>query len=229
MSFNCPIWQAARATLALPNLFPNVTIGPDLLQQVYISGEVGWKNPSNEVIREFEAYWPGQNIACLASVGAGHEGIIEINGSIGPASLNMAMERIAMDCERVAQEVGYRFEGRNTYFRLSVEQGLQKNTPHKPLTLDKIDTHTKAYLRSPGVTVSVNRLVASLLHAIEVSPWTTTRDHFDQSLKEYISGSMECVDRIPIEEVKLAAEEIVLTLELIRVCVLTIAPYQIGL
>jgi hypothetical protein len=120
-SLDITIWQAARATLAHPDLFPPARIGPLAFEQVYITGDMGWKNPSNEVIREFEALWPSQNIACLASVGSGHEGIIRIEGPSGSEAVTNAMERIATDCEKIAQDVAYRFQGRNTYFRLNVE------------------------------------------------------------------------------------------------------------
>jgi hypothetical protein len=121
-----PIWQAARATLAHPDLVPPIQIGSQGFEQVYISGELGWKNPATEVIREFEVLWPSQNVACLASIGCGHEGVIQIEGSSLSDSVAKAMERTATDCEKISEEVQYRFQGRKTYFRLNVEQGLQQ-------------------------------------------------------------------------------------------------------
>jgi hypothetical protein len=171
------IWQAARATLAHPDLVPPTRIGAPGFEQVYITGEMGWKNPSNEIIREFEVLWPSQNIACLASVGSGHEGVIQIEGSSVSESVANAMERIAIDCEKIAEDVAYRFQGRNTYFRLSVEQGLQQRLARQPLTFAEIEAHTRSYLESPDINNTLNLLVASLLRTIEMSPWTTTRDH----------------------------------------------------
>jgi hypothetical protein len=212
-----PIWQAARATLAHPNLFPPAHVSSNIGGQVYISGEIGWKNPINEVIREFEALWPSQSIACLASIGSGHEGVIQIDGSSVSESMVAAMERIATDCEKIADEVTYRFQGRNTYFRLSVQQGLQQNITHQPLTPPDIQSLTKSYLRSAEASDTANKLVASILHTIEVSPWTTTREQFETSLDQYISRYNELVEGIPVASVKLSVQEGVLLLENIRV------------
>jgi hypothetical protein len=212
------IWQAARATLAHPDLFPPTQISSDTGGQVYISGEIGWKNPVNEVIREFEALWPSQSIACVASIGSGHEGIVQLDESSAPRSIADAMKRIASDCENIAEEVAYRFQGRNTYFRLNVQQGLQQGVNRRPVTLPDIQSFTKSYLKSTESKDILNKLVESLLHTIEVSPWTTTREQFETSLDRYISRYSELVESIPAVLVKLALQEGVLLLENIRVC-----------
>jgi hypothetical protein len=145
------------------------------------------------------------------------------NPSISDAALS-TMGRIATDCEKIAQEVAYRFQGRNTYFRLSVEQGLQQNSDHKTLTLPDIESFTRSYLRSPDTSDTVNKLVSSLLHAIEVSAWTTTRHHFEATIDGYISEYSKVVDDVSVTSIQLAAQEGVLLLETIRVCILPICP-----
>jgi hypothetical protein len=128
------------------------------------------------------------------------------------------MERIATDCEKIALEVAYRFQGRNTYFRLSVQQGLQQKLRRNPLTLAEIQSLTKSYLRSPDTSDTLNNLVSSLLRAIEVSAWTTTRDHFEATLDEYISAYNKLIEDISVASVELAVQEGVLSLETVRVC-----------
>jgi hypothetical protein len=189
------------------------------LEQVYVTGELGWKNPSNEVIREFEALWPSQNIACLTSIGSGHEGPIQIEGSSVSKAVTDAMERMATDCEKTAQEIAYRFQGRNTYFRLSVEQGLQQHSIPQSLPLPQIEAHTRSYLRSPDTNKTLNLLVTSLLQTIEVSPWTTTRDHFEKTIDGYISEYTTFAEDIPVAAVQLLVLEGVLLLKTIRVCI----------
>jgi hypothetical protein len=189
------------------------------LEKVYVTGELGWKNPSNEVIREFEALWPHQSIACLTSVGSGHEGVIQIDGSSVSEAAADAMERMATDCQKIAQEVAYRFQGRDTYFRVCVEQGLQQNPARRPLELPEIEAHTRSYLRSPDTRNILERLVESLLCAAEVSPWTTTRDVFETAIDGYISEYSKVVDDIPVAMVKLSALEGVYLLNKIRVCI----------
>jgi hypothetical protein len=211
------IWQAARATLAHPDLVPPTRIGAPGFEQVYITGEMGWKNPSNEIIREFEVLWPSQNIACLASVGSGHEGVIQIEGSSVSESVANAMERIAIDCEKIAEEVAYRFQGRNTYFRLSVEQGLQQRLARQSLTFAEIEAHTRSYLESPDISNTLHQLATSLLQTIEVSPWTNTRDHFEKTIDTYISEYSQVMDGISVAGVQFVAQEGVLMLETLRV------------
>jgi hypothetical protein len=198
-------------------LFPPAHIGSLAFEQAYVTGEMGWKNPSNEVIREFEALWPSQNIACLASIGSGHEGIIRIEGSAVSDTVTNAMERIATDCEKIAEGVAYRFQGRNTYFRLNVEQGLQKIAGH-PLTLTDIEAHTMSYLRSTDANNTLNLLVTSLLQAIEVSPWTT-RDQFEKTIDGCISEYSQFAEAISVAVVQLSVLEGVLLLKTIRVCI----------
>lgn len=191
-----PIWQAARATLSHPRLFPSTRIGPSNFEQVYVSGEIGWKNPSNEVIREFEALWPFQNIACFTSIGSGHEGVIQINGSSVSDFVAEAMGRIATDCERIAQEIAYRFQGRNTYFRLSVEQGLQQSAHLHALTLPEIEAHTRSYLGLERTNNTLGSLVATLLHSVDGSGWTKTKDHFETTMEGFITEYSRFVDDI---------------------------------
>lgn len=221
-NFNPPIWQVIRATLAHPNAFPGISIGPKLTQQVYISGEIGWNNPSNEVIREFEAQWKDGKIACLASIGAGHEGVVRIDDSTMFSTFDNAVERTATDCEKVSEEVAYRFRGKNSYFRLSVEQGLQLTGRNKLLTLEEVLSCTSAYLSSSGVSISVDALVESLLQDLEIPEWWTMKEHFKEELNAYISNAKECANKLTINEVKSAGLEIVHVLETIGVSSSTI-------
>jgi hypothetical protein len=55
------------------------------------------------------------------------------------------------------------------------------------------------------------------LHTIEVSAWTTTRDHFEATIDGYTSEYSQVVDDVSVAAVQLAAQEGVLLLETIRV------------
>jgi hypothetical protein len=192
-----------------------VKIGDNLVEQICISGDLGWSNPTHEVVREFEAKWPRQKLACLASIGAGHEGPVQIDADDVAGTLNSAIERVATDRERIAQDIAYRFHGRNMYFRFNVERGLDKDK--KQINLGDIETHTRNYLCSPVVTESVDKLVHALLRATEASEWLMTTENFEQTLDEYISDGQKWVDKIQSNEVKAAAQEFVRILEAIRV------------
>jgi hypothetical protein len=213
-TFNCPIWQAAYAALAYPNTLAPISIGENLIEQVCISGEIGWSNPTHEVVKEFEAKWPKQKLACLTSLGVGHDDPIQIDADNVAGTLDSAIRRLATDRERIARDIAYRFYGRNMYFRLNVERGIQQD---KGVTLGDIETRTKDYVCSPGVTESVDKLVDTLLRATESAEWSTTAEHFKQTMDQYISDVQKWVDGIRSNAVKTTAEEVVDILETIRV------------
>jgi hypothetical protein len=129
------------------------------------------------------------------------------------------MERMATDCEKIDQEVAYRFQGRNNYFRLSVEQGLQQRPTLEPLTLSQIEAHTRSYLRSLDTNKTVDLLVTSLLKAIEASSWITTRDIFEETINGYITEYTTFAEDIPVDAVRLVVLEGVMLLKTIRVCI----------
>lgn len=194
-----------RATIAFPGLFPGVKIGPDLIHQVDISGEVGWNNPSHDVVKEFESQWNRQNMACLANIGTGHQGVTrikEVDGSIVPSSLEVMLERVATDSERVVDEIAHRFEAQKTYYRLSVEQGLGSKDWSEPITLETIATHTNSYLSLFDVSISLDALVASLLDSQEVPSRSITKKHFEEVTNSSALTAKERVDKPQTNEIK---------------------------
>jgi hypothetical protein len=124
---------------------------------------------------------------------------------------------MATDSQRVAEEVAHRFTGQNNYFRLNVEQGLQRTESHKALKAEDVVVHTRAYLGSVWVGGSVDRMIESLLRTIEVLPWQTTQESFKEDMNQYISNVQACIDGIINQTMKQQAAEVVSTLELIRV------------
>jgi hypothetical protein len=170
------------------------------------------------VIREFEAEWKGQSIFCFTSIGTGHQGVIQVDTSSIPNSINSALEKMATDSQRVAEEIAHRFNGQHNYFRLSVEQGLQRTEGHEALRPEDVVVHTRAYLGSVWVDGSVDRMVDSLLRAVEVLPWHTTQESFKYNMKQYISNARACIEGITNQTIKDQVAEIVSALELVQVC-----------
>jgi hypothetical protein len=167
------------------------------------------------VVKEFETKWPRQKLACLASIGAGHDGPIQIDAGDVIGTLDVAIHRVAMDRERIAQDIAYRFHGRNMYFRLNVEHGLHKDK--KKTTLADIETHTRNYLCSPEITKSVNKLISTLLRTTDPPEWLMTTEHFEQTIDAYISDGQKWIDKVKSNATKAPAQEVVRVLETIRV------------
>jgi hypothetical protein len=82
-------------------------------------------------------------------------------------------------------------------------------------------------LKSPDVNDILNRLVSSLLYAIEISAWVSTRDHFEILMDEYTSEYSKIVDDISVASVQSAAQEGALLLETIRVSARLIRPINL--
>jgi hypothetical protein len=213
--FNCPIWQAACASLAYPNALAPVKIGDGLIEQICISGEIGWSNPTQEVIKEFEAKWSRQKLACLASIGPGHRNPARVDTKDIAGTLDLTIERVATDRERIAQDITYRFKGRNMYFRLNVEQELQHD--NKLITLGDIENHTRNYLCSHNIAESVDKLIDTLLRTTDPPEWSTTTENFEQTLDDYIIDAQKWVDKIQFTTVTATAEEVIRIFEAIRV------------
>jgi hypothetical protein len=67
------------------------------------------------------------------------------------------------------------------------------------------------------VTELVDKMIETLLRTTEHSEWSTTTDHFEQTLDEYISDAQKWVDECQSSTVKAGAQEVVRILEAIRV------------
>jgi hypothetical protein len=130
-------------------------------------------------------------------------------------------ESMITDCQRVAEEIAYRFQGQNNYFRLSVEQGFQRTDDQTAIKVEDVIVHTKAYLNSTWADFSVDGLVDSLLRAHKIFPWQTTRDRFEETMETYLSNLRSCARHIKINPINLNILEAVSTLELIKVRVLS--------
>jgi hypothetical protein len=218
---NLPIWQVAKATIARAGLLLSMQPGPELVPVNYVSGELRWNNPSKEVIKEFEAEWKREGILCFASIGTGHRRVIKVESSDILTTLNSTADKMVTDCQVVAEEIAHRFQRQNNYFRLSVEQGFQLTDSQTALRLEDVIVHTKAYLDSTWTSISVDRLVSSLLRADEALPWRTTREKFEETMETYLSNARSSAGRIRVDEIKQGILEAVRILELIRVRVLS--------
>lgn len=133
-------------------------------------------------------------------------------------AITSELEKLAIDSEKVAEALAYRFKGQNNYFRLSVGQGLQRSEVSNAPALEDVTVHTKAYLGSAWADITIDRLVDALLRAVEVFPWQTTRETFEQMMEKYIQKTRMCMKGITIEAVKQHIQEVVSMLESIKVC-----------
>jgi predicted acylesterase/phospholipase RssA len=150
---DCKIWEAARATTAAPTFFKRIVISGPGDARVYADGSVGCNNPIMQVLEEAALVFPGQQVACVISIGTGQARTIAVpkpswHQQVLPLDIVKAIQGIATDCERSAQEVAQRFQGLpNVYFRFNVEQGMQNVRLSGWERLDEVATHTNQYMR----------------------------------------------------------------------------------
>src|SRR6266481_4925080 len=71
---NCTIWEAIRATSAVPAFFPHIVIG----REAYVDGGMGCNNPVQQVLQEAELMFPDRHVACIVSIGTGQAQMIGI-------------------------------------------------------------------------------------------------------------------------------------------------------
>jgi len=150
----CKIWEAARATSAAPTFFKRIEIGR---AQPFIDGGVGRNNPSWVVLDEANTLFGARPIGCLVSIGTGQIETIDIKKPrffqrIIPTDVLDALKAIAMDCEDTHEHMLRLFaQLPTTYFRLNVEQGMQRIKVYEWERLGNMEAHTAQYLRRKEV------------------------------------------------------------------------------
>ncbi|CAE6370329.1 unnamed protein product [Rhizoctonia solani] len=147
---NCAIWEVLRATIAHPELFKGIDIIDSSVPQSFIGGDIGCSNPLAHVLSEVERVWPGRQVSCIISIGAGHVRTIQVPNSSRWHRTHdiIVMKDMATDSERVAEEMALRFQRTSeVYFRFNVDQGIQDMKDGCWERLGEAMQHAKAYLQ----------------------------------------------------------------------------------
>ncbi|CAE6439650.1 unnamed protein product [Rhizoctonia solani] len=166
---DCAIWEAVCATMAHPDLFKGVDIVESGVVQSFIGGELGCSNPLGHVLAEVKRVYPGHQVGCIVSIGAGHARTIRMPNPVwwNRAQDVMVMRDMATDSERVAEEMALRFEGASgVYFRFDVDHGMQDMKDGSWEKLGEAMQHTRAYLQKS----ETNRKLQDLTRVSEAQP-----------------------------------------------------------
>ncbi|KAF9476075.1 FabD/lysophospholipase-like protein [Pholiota conissans] len=165
MHINCTIWEAVRATSAAPTFFKCILIGRD---QPYVDGGLGYNNPCQMVLDEAQLLFSNRQIGCLVSIGTGRAQVTAIkrpwlHQQVVPTNVIDALVAITTDCERTHQEMLIRFSKLpNTYFRLNVEQGMQRIKLSEWEKLSTVEAHTVQYMKEKEVQEKLASLVSAI-------------------------------------------------------------------
>jgi hypothetical protein len=122
----------------------------------YLCANTGYSNPTIELLKEAERYFGRDSeVATIISVGAGKS---ESNASHENPQMIDILKRLAVDTERVHNEVQNRLKELAIYFRFNVDQGISTQaTPYL------IRIHTQAYLEEEAASQTMDDAIKSLL------------------------------------------------------------------
>ncbi|CAE7085876.1 unnamed protein product [Rhizoctonia solani] len=159
---DCTICDALYATMAHPDLFKSIDITHFGVSQSFVGGEIGCNNPLAHVLAEVQRLYPDRDVGCIVSIGAGHARTIQVpDPSPWSRTQDVVVTRdMAMDSERVAEEVAVRFKGRSgVYFRFNVDQGMQNMDSGSWERLGEAAQHTQAYLRKADTNHKLDEMI----------------------------------------------------------------------
>ncbi|QRV92257.1 kinesin light chain [Ceratobasidium sp. AG-Ba] len=168
---NCAIWEVLSATMSHPGMFKPVEIELDHLRQSFIDGGFGCSNPATHVLDEAKAILPGRHVSSVVCIGAGHSKTIRLAPpttaslvGVVPTNVLKSTRQIALDAERVAEEMDKRFQSiSGVYFRFSVDQGMQAVKMNEWEKLEQVVSNARAYMRGAKVNQSISQSVAAIV------------------------------------------------------------------
>ena len=169
-SFDCMIWEAARATTAAPTFFKSIAIGDaDRSKEDFLDAGIRYNNPADQVLNEALAiFGASARLGCLISIGTGHPGIIGLSKPdnfqrVLPLELIGVLKRIATNCEEISNTLARRFkDSKDHYFRFNVVHGAGNISLEEWKKMSDMETHTKQYLEDVDVSASINAAVRIL-------------------------------------------------------------------
>ncbi|QRV92254.1 kinesin light chain [Ceratobasidium sp. AG-Ba] len=167
---NCAMWEVLSATMSHPGMFKPVEIKLDHLRQSFIDGGFGCNNPATHVLDEAKAILPGQHVSSVVCIGAGHSKTIRLAPQtaasfvgVVPTNVLKSTRQIALDAERVAEEMDKRFRSvPGVYFRFSVDQGMQAVKMNEWEKLEQVAADARAYMRGAKINQSIGQSVAAI-------------------------------------------------------------------
>ncbi|KAG5340132.1 hypothetical protein C0989_002752 [Termitomyces sp. Mn162] len=163
---NCRVVEAAHATNATPEFFKPASISYRGLSETFVGGgHLGHSNPTGLVLQEAELLFGASRlVACLVSIGAGHPGHVSWQPTklFGQKLVDVLL-KISSNYEQLAEEYTRRYiHMPGVFYRLSVEQGLQRMALDDWNRQDEILAHSTIYLQNAAVTQKVDNLVNAL-------------------------------------------------------------------
>ena len=159
------IADAMLATCSTPPIFTPMTIEKDYATFEYVGGDSGLSNPTREIITEaHRTFGDEKTVSCLLSIGCGHPGVNPVPIDSGGNARIEFLERVVLDSEKTAQDIGAYMSKLPLYHRLSVVYGLERDQAREWKDPESIAAHTTTYLNDPDITELLDRCVNAMKH-----------------------------------------------------------------
>jgi hypothetical protein len=160
---NLHLAEAMFATSAIAPMFTPISIGNDFSAFEYSSGDLGFSNPIREVIAgAHHAFGDKATVACLLSIGCGHSSAQSLPGTSNPVARIDFLDQLAMDSEKVAQDMSSQMTQFPVYYRFSVNYGQEALRSRAWTDPETSTARTAAYLKGLDVTELVDYCVNSI-------------------------------------------------------------------
>ncbi|KAF7874207.1 hypothetical protein EAF04_002879 [Stromatinia cepivora] len=177
-SYNCKIWEAARATCAAPRFFESIMIGEDGIDEEFVDARLGCNNPVRQLIAEARSVFnPLRPVTCILSIGAGTHKAIgftrpkSLMERVAPLNLVDVLEGLATSTGKEAAEMDKRYRYiPGIYHRLNVGRDIGEIKLEEWEELRQVNAHTKAYLRRDDIGHQLDEIVAALAHECPPKP-----------------------------------------------------------
>jgi hypothetical protein len=157
------ILQAARATMAFPDLFSSVCVGSTPNEKEFVAH---FTNPIESVLDEAgKAFEDTTKVACILSLGSGTKQTQGLPVNPQPADGIKLLMDIAEDCETTHQGAASRYRKLGIYHRINVERDfLYAGLNEWEDGFTHISRATRNYLQVN--TKSLDRVVERFIHPV---------------------------------------------------------------
>jgi hypothetical protein len=149
--------------MALPGIFPSISVGPDYAPEEFIGAGFGFNNPTRELLKEAKSeYGDERQIALILSLGSGRPKELSLDAKVESDTTTDLLMKLIVSGEMVEKEISYQLYDIGAYMRLNVDRGVDEIRFHDWNLLGRVKSYTSSYLESELVTRLVNRSVIAL-------------------------------------------------------------------
>jgi hypothetical protein len=134
-----------------------VTIGPNRTK--FYDGALNYNNPTDQLRVEAGFVWKDRKIGCLISIGTGLQQLKDVFKGL---KIVETLKAKITQTEDTHKTLAKAYQGRKTYYRFDVDQGLDRVRLNEADKNDLIEIATHRYM--DGEIGRVQECVSQLLH-----------------------------------------------------------------